>query len=194
MTMTTSPQALELPFGRPLTYADLEATPDDGHRYELLDGVLVVTPSPVMRHQRASHRLEFALEVACSDDLEVFDAPFNVVLAEDTVLVPDLLAARPSDLAEKNLPKAPVLAVEVLSPSTKWLDLTWKKEHLEMAGCAHYWVVDPEQPAITAWDLVDGSYVHGVHAEGDQPFTVEAPFPLTVVPAELVDERSRPGQ
>ena len=73
------------PPGRALTRADLEAMPHDGHRYELLDGVLVVSPSPRPVHQRAVLRVISALEPACPDSHEVLPAPVDVVLAEDTV-------------------------------------------------------------------------------------------------------------
>jgi Uma2 family endonuclease len=107
-----------LPHGRPLTRADLDRMPDDGHRYELVDGVLVVSPSPKRLHQRAVYRLWQLLNHACTPEFEVVGAPFDVVLAEDTVLIPDVLVARRTDLTDKDLPAAPALVVEVLSPST----------------------------------------------------------------------------
>lgn len=63
------------------------------------------------------------LDDGCPLDLEVFTGPPDVVLAPDTVLVPDVVVARRSDLTAQNLPAAPVLAVEVLSPSTRRFDL-----------------------------------------------------------------------
>ena len=82
-----------LPWGRPLTRADVRELPDDGHRYELLDGMLLVSPSPTHRHQRAVTRLGLLLGNACPSDQELLVAPFDVVLADDTVLQPDLLVA-----------------------------------------------------------------------------------------------------
>ena len=123
-----------LPHGRPLTRADLAGMPDDGHRYELVDGVLVVSPSPRPRHQRVVGELFVLLRAACPADLEVFVAPLDVVLAEDTLLIPDLLVTRRSDLDETSLPAAPVLAVEVLSPSTRRVDLMLKRSRCEAAG------------------------------------------------------------
>lgn len=61
----------------PLTRADLDAMPDDGRRYELIDGVLIVSPSPLHRHQRTAGRLYILLEDACPDDLEMLFAPFT---------------------------------------------------------------------------------------------------------------------
>jgi Uma2 family endonuclease len=178
-----------LPHGRPLTRADLELMPDDGHRYELVDGVLIVSPSPRMLHQRAVRRLSRLLEDSCPDDLEVFFAPLDVVLAEDTVLIPDLIVARRVDFDEKCLPKAPLLAVEVLSPSTRRIDLMLKRSRLEAAGAASYWVVDPDAPSVVAWDLVDGRYEDVATVTGDEPFRALRPYSVEIVPAQLVAER-----
>ena len=61
-------------------------------------------------------------------------APFDVALDDDTVLIPDVLVARREDLTHRNLPAAPVLAVEVLSPSTRRFDLQLKRDRYEEAG------------------------------------------------------------
>jgi Uma2 family endonuclease len=95
---------LTLPRSRPLTRADLDALPDDGHRYELIDAVLIVTPAPSMPHQRVVTRLLRLLDAACPDDLEVFVAPFDVALATDIVMQPDVLVARKVDLTPTRPP------------------------------------------------------------------------------------------
>lgn len=175
-----------LPRGRALAREDLAAMPDDGHRYELLDGVLVVSPAPSVRHQRVLRRLSRLVEDAAPESLEVFFAPFDVVLADDTVMQPDLVVARVEDLTERDLPVAPVLAVEVLSPSTRGIDLLLKKDRLQRAGCAHYWVVDPGEPAsVTAWALVEGAYRQVSHVTGSDVLAVSEPFEIAVSPAVL---------
>ena len=175
-----------LPFGRPLTRADLELMPDDGHRYELLDGVLVVTPAPGLAHQRAVARLHLALAHACTREYEVLFAPFAVVLADDTELQPDLLVARRTDLTARDLPAAPALAVEVLSRSTRRFDLLSKRSRYEAARTAAYWAVDPDEPSIRAWELRNGAYVEVGCAVGDDAVELTTPFPVTLVPAALV--------
>lgn len=175
-----------LPRSRPLTRADLDAMPDDGHRYELIDGVLLVTPAPGTRHQRASFQLGLALHRSLPPGLEILHAPFDVVLADDTVLQPDVIVVRRADLTEKNLPTAPVLAVEILSPSTRRVDLLLKRSRLEEAGCACYWVVDPDVPSIIAWHLVDGRYAEAGRAEGTDVLVLDVPYPVTICPADLV--------
>ncbi len=79
------------------------------------------------------------------------------------------------------------LAVEVLSPSTRHIDLTLKRARLETAGCASYWVVDPDQPSLTAWDLVDGSYRQVADVSGSEGAKLTRPFPIRVVPSDLLD-------
>ncbi len=183
MTVTT------LPRSRPLTWRDLEAVPDDGHRYELIDGALVVTPAPSYEHQRVALRLARLLDDLCPQDFVTLTAPFAVLLAEDTELQPDILVARRTDITHENLPAAPMLAVEVLSPSTRLIDLNLKKARYEAAGCPSYWVVDPDPDhlELTAWELVDGAYVQVAQVSGTEALHATKPFTVTVVPADLLD-------
>jgi Uma2 family endonuclease len=185
-TVTVLPPVL--PQGRGLTREDLQVMPDDGYRYELLDGSLIVSPSPRWPHQRAVGRLYGLLGAAAPDSLEVFVAPLDVELAIDTVLQPDVLVVRRSDLGDHGIKAAPVLAVEVLSPSTRLFDLNTKKARFEQARCPSYWVVDPDpdNPALVAWDLVDGVYVEVARASGTQVVLLDQPYPVTLVPADLV--------
>jgi Uma2 family endonuclease len=175
-----------LPRG-PLTVADLETMPDDGHRFELIDGALIVTPGPSWAHQRVSMRLAVALFEAHPSHLEVLSAPFDVVLGESTGVQPDLLVARRADLTEKNLPTAPLLVVEILSPSTTLVDLNLKKALYERAGVESYWVVDPEEPRLVAWELQNGAFVEVADVAADEAWTARLPYPVTVVPSALVD-------
>lgn len=175
-----------LPFSRPLTRADLETMPDDGHRYELIDGALIVTPAPAMRHQRAVLELAVLLREQCPAHLEVFIAPFDVVLSDDTVIQPDVLVARRSDLSERDLSGRPELAVEVLSASTRRIDLLLKCSRLETAGCPAYWVIDPDVPSLIAWELRDGAYAQVAMVTGDETYAAQRPYPLAVSPAALV--------
>lgn len=178
---------ITLPRGRALTAGDLATTPDDGWRYELLDGTLIVTPTPAMHHQRASMRLVVLLASACPPGLEVFHAPFAVTLTDDTVMQPDLLVARQSDLVPDGLHTAPLLAVEIASPSTRLVDLELKKARYEAAGCPSYWIVDPDEPSVTAWELNGGAYAVAGRATGTERLTVTTPFAVSIVPARLVD-------
>lgn len=177
-----------LPRSRPLRRADLESMPDDGHRYELIDGALVVTPAPSYRHQRVVGRLFTLLDSHCLAELVVLFAPFDVALDDDTVLQPDLLVARREQITESDLPAAPVLAVEVLSPSTRRIDLTLKRSRFEAAGCTSYWVVDPDELALTVWELVDGTYAKTDHVVGEHVHRAQRPFDVDVRPASLLED------
>ncbi len=176
-----------LPRSRPLTRADLATMPDDGHRYELIDGVLLVTPAPSYDHQDVVGQLYLLLSARCTSGLKVMLAPFDVAISDDTVMQPDLLVARRSDFTRRDLPTAPLLAVEVLSPSTQRFDLMTKRGRYEAAGAASYWVVDPTAPSLVAWELVDGEYVEVARVEGEQEWSASAPFEVTVRPAALRD-------
>ena len=176
-----------LPRGRALTRDDLATMPDDGHRYELIDGTLVVTPAPSPLHQVVVGALHLGLHSRCPGELRVLFAPLDVAIDDDTVLQPDLIVARRTDFTDRDLPVAPLLAVEVLSPSTRRVDLTLKRSRYQAAGCASYWVVDPDEPSLTAWELRDGEYVEVAHVVGEEPYAAAAPFDVVVTPARLVD-------
>jgi Uma2 family endonuclease len=177
---------IALPQSRPLTRDDLAAMPDDGHRYELLDGTLIVSPAPKPRHQEAVASLLVLLRQAAPRSLQVLTAPLDVALANDTVLQPDLLVARRDDFTEVDLPTAPLLAVEVLSPSTRRFDLLLKRDRFRSAGCPSYWVVDPDEPSIIAWDLIGDDYVEVGRAMGIERLRVARPIRVVITPADLV--------
>ncbi len=179
--------ALRLPWGVALTYDDLQNIPEDGHRYELLDGTLLVTPSPNFAHQNCVLSLAVLLRNAAPDGLTVVIAPFDWLIGPWTSFEPDVLVARRADIGERNLSRPPLLAVEVLSPSTRRIDLVLKRDAYAAAGVPSYWIVDPDVPSVTALRLEDGVYVEEEAAAGEEPFISSSPFPVTVVPARLLD-------
>src|SRR5436305_979281 len=143
----------------PMTVRDLERMPEDGRRYELIDGVLVGSPAPGLRHQKIAYRLYGVLEAACPLAYQVFGAPFAVHSGDKIELQPDVLVGRDEDFTDRDLPMPPVLAVEVLSPSTAIHDLNTKKAVYERFGTGSYWVIDPGEPALTVFELdQDGHY------------------------------------
>ena len=177
--------------GRPFTRADLEDMPDDGRRYELIDGVLIVSAAPGRVHQRAVLRLARLLDDACPPEFEALVAPFAIGLADDTEMQPDVLVARQDQLTDKDLPGPPALAIEVLSPSTRMIDLNHKRERFERAGTPSFWVVDPiARPAearLIAWELgPDKKYQQVADVTGEKEFAATLPYPVSVIPADLV--------
>jgi Uma2 family endonuclease len=187
MTVSTG-----LPFGRPLTVDDLEAMPDDGHRYELLDGTLLVTPGPAWEHQEVGTSLLVVLRNARPPEFTVLPAPFAVTFGlADTELQPDVFVARYSDMRHRNLPAAPVLAVEVLSPSTSLVDRNLKKAAYERFGVESYWIVDPINRTLHAFELRDGSYHQVADLQRDDIHDFERPFPVRVSMPALWEELDR---
>lgn len=178
-----------LPFGRPLTRADLERLPDDGHRYELIDGMLLVSPSPRPRHQLVVGRLHLLLSAACPPDLYVVLAPLAVALSDDTELQPDLLVAPRDQFNDKELPGAPLLSVEVLSPSTRRVDLLLKRDRLQAAGVPSYWIVDPDELSITVLELEAGGYQEVALIAGSHRHALTRPFPIALAGDDLRYER-----
>jgi Uma2 family endonuclease len=178
-----------IPHGRPFTVQDLERLPDDGNRYELIDGLLLVTPAPGWSHQEMGFALAVHLRALCPPAMRVLPAPFPVQTAFDSEVQPDVIVARYVDLTPKNLPVAPLLAVEVLSHSTRLKDRNLKKAHYVRIGVASYWILDPADPgSLTAFELDDeGRYSRVAYVEGDEEFAATRPFPITVVPARLLD-------
>ncbi|SDD53368.1 Uma2 family endonuclease, partial [Actinokineospora iranica] len=102
-TMVATTGSYPFAHGRPFTVDDLEAMPDDGNRYELLDGMLLVSPAPGVRHQKIVVKLSRLLDEVCPRSLHVLVAPFAVRTARDIELRPDVLVAREEDLTEKLL-------------------------------------------------------------------------------------------
>jgi Uma2 family endonuclease len=187
VAVTAAAPEPELPYRRPLTREYLRAIPDDGHRYELIDGALLVTPAPSPHHQVALAKLFRLVEAAAPEDLYVLFGPLDVVLADDTVVQPDLLVAPRDSFTDRELPVAPLLAVEVLSPQTRRIDLGLKRLRYEAAGCRSYWVVDPDVPSIIAWELRDGAYHLVGEAKAEESLELSLPFPVMIVPARLID-------
>lgn len=180
--------ALDLSWGAPFTEDDLVDRPDDGHRYEIIDGTLLVTPAPTPDHQTCVGSLYTLLRAACPADHRVFVAPLDVGLSRSTVVQPDLLVARKADVTPVRVEGPPLLAVEVLSPSSRRIDLGTKRLAYEGAGVPAYWLVDPDVPSLTVLDLDAGRYVEQATVAGDEAFTAMFPFAVTVVPARLLDD------
>jgi Uma2 family endonuclease len=169
-----------------LTYADIEALPYDGKRYELIDGELFVSASPNRAHQRVVGNLHLLLRAACPPELEVFVAPFDWVVDQRNVYVPDLMVARREDSTDRNLPCPPVLAVEVLSPTTRTRDVGRKYTAYERAGLAHYWIVDPFAPEVRVVEHRHGRFCTTATATGPEGLALTRPFPVNLVPDALV--------
>lgn len=168
------------------TVDDLAQLPDDGLRYELVDGMLLVSPAPRPAHQRASARLFLLLAAACPAHLEVFYAPLDWQPDRRSSLEPDLLVVAKDDIGVENITAPLELAVEVLSPSSRLRDTTLKHAKYAEGGIASYWIVDPAAPSIVAYRLTEGRYVEVARGQGDRAVRLEHPYPVVVTPGDLV--------
>lgn len=143
---------------------------------QLIEGELVVSPGPSITHQSVSGELFMLLVRAAPSDLRVLAAPLDLRAGERSMIQPDLMVI-PREIREgRQVEVPPVLAVEILSPSSRRMDLVAKPEVLARFGCEHYWVVDPEGPGIRVYRLVDGAYEAGRVVQGRGKFAVSEPF------------------
>src|SRR4030065_1336158 len=145
------------------TYEDYLKTPDD-KRYELIEGELLITPSPVTKHQSISGKLEFALRRFVTEKGlgEVFDAPLDVYLDNENVVQPDILfisKERLNIIGEKNIQGAPDLAIEIISESTAYRDLVQKKKLYARFGVKEFWIVIPDEESIEVYILKDNTFL-----------------------------------
>ena len=154
-------------------YADLERMPDDGRRYEIHGGELVVVPSPLPRHQLAALAIVRILDdyIARHGGL-VLTAPLDIVLDEFDVVQPDVLFFRAerrhlvrSDAVTRH---APDIVVEVLSPSSTSTDRGRKRWLFARYGVPEYWIVDPVARRIEVHALEGGAYRETQVAGGDE--------------------------
>jgi Uma2 family endonuclease len=163
-----------------LTYEDYVLLPNDGKRYEILDGELTVTPAPSTKHQTASGNLFVLLSQYIKErDLgKLFHAPIDLILESTSVLQPDLLfvsKARQHLITERAIEGAPDLVIEILSPTTSRTDRVTKAQIYARHSVASYWIVDPERQAIEIYLLEAGGYRLAATLQGASPI-IAPPF------------------
>lgn len=163
------------------TYADLENFPDDNLRREIINGELIVTPSPVPRHQMAVVNLVVSLAAHQKEHGgQVFPAPMDLYFADDNVVEPDVFFIRADHLEQvekKFIRHAPDLVIEISSPSTRRLELVRKRDLYADFGVPEYWYVDIEVDRVEVYRSGDGGY----------------PAPTLKFPGELLDALQLPG-
>lgn len=143
-----------------LTVEDLDAFPDDDVRRELLDGELLVSPSPFRRHQELVGRLHGLIwtHLRAHGGGRVFVAPFDVVLSQDTLFEPDLLFVGDDQLqilTERNVQGPPALVIEVLSDPRR--DRVRKHAAYARFAVREYWIVDPDSDWVEVYRLLEPS-------------------------------------
>ncbi len=144
------------------TYEDYLKTPDDT-RYELIEGELLMTPSPKPNHQRISIRLASVIHKFVTEHNlgEVFDAPCDVYLDNENVVQPDILFIskdRLDIIGEKNIQGAPDLVIEIISENIAYRDTIQKKKLYAKFGVKEYWIVAPDDRLVEVYILKNGEY------------------------------------
>jgi Uma2 family endonuclease len=172
---------------RILTVEDMENMPDDEFRYELDDGVLIVSPAPSTLHQPAVTRLAVILSMACPAEFVVL-AGVGVNISEFQHRVPDLAVVRADSLETVFQETPPELVVEVASPRTQLYDRNRKKDVYRDFGISRYWIIEPDRshPELTVLELRSDAYEQTAHVTCDEECRAVAPFAVTVVPSTLV--------
>lgn len=173
--------------GRALTVEDMEHMPDDEYRYELDDGVLIVSPAPSNLHQLAVSRLVVFLSAVCPPGLLVLAGP-GVNIGRFQHRVPDVAVVRADSMDTVFQEQPPLLAVEVASPRTRLYDRNRKKDVYQQFGIPSYWIIDPDKtkPELTVFELRDGKYQEVARVTGDEAYQAALPFDLRVTPSALV--------
>jgi Uma2 family endonuclease len=141
-------------------YSDYARLPDDGNRYEVIDGELLVTPAPSPLHQRVLFRLAMELDTYVErHGLGVVLPDVDLLLQTGQFLRPDFLVAAGSSkegITRRGVEKAPSLVVEILSPTSGSIDLVKKPARYGDFGIPEYWVLDPDERCAWVWRFAAG--------------------------------------
>jgi Uma2 family endonuclease len=141
-----------------LTVEHYRELPENGPRYQLIEGELFMAPAPNRYHQDISRNLEYILLKYLDEHPvgKLYDAPFDVYLDEHNVFQPDIVFvsdARLSILTEAGAEGAPDFVVEILSPKTAQLDRIQKRQIYTRAGVQELWIIDPKLRCIEVYFL-----------------------------------------
>ena len=143
------------------TYADYARLPDDGNRYEVIDGELLMTPAPSTGHQHILATLMIALRpYAEREALGVVLPDVDLLFASGQYLRPDLVFvpnSSRSGITNRGVEEAPGLVVEILSPTSASIDRVKKPLRYGDFGVPEYWVVDSEERVVWVWRFAEGA-------------------------------------
>ena len=155
---------LNVPEKTKYTYSDYAELPE-GAPYQLINGHLVMTPSPTPYHQKVSWRLMKVIDDFLESQSEhigqAFAAPLDVYFEATEVFQPDLIFIRQERehiIGEQKIEGAPDLVVEILSEATAYYDLRHKKAIYAKHGVSEYWIVDPMAKSFEIYELRDEGY------------------------------------
>jgi Uma2 family endonuclease len=182
---------VEEPIRAKMHFSDYLELPDDGKRYEVLEGTLMMSPAPGFRHQRVSSNLHFSLETWCrarAPEGQVLAAPFDVVLADDTIVQPDLIYVRPERaglIVAERLHGAPDLVVEIFHAAGASRDRVAKLQVYSRFQIPEYWLVDIDARTLTMLALFNRDYTPFASGTGDAPLRSRVLDGLDIRPSEV---------
>jgi len=145
------------------TYQDYSEIPDDGNRYEIIEGELIMSPAPYTIHQKVSRKIVYRLISFVEKEKlgELYYAPVDVLLSDINVVQPDILFISKANLqiiTAKNIKGIPDLVIEIISPATGYYDLSGKKDLYEKFGVQEYWIVDPMKQRVEIYLNVENQF------------------------------------
>lgn len=145
-----------LPKELQFTYSDYKEFPEDGKRYEILEGRLLMVPSPFINHQRVSGRLFWHINKYVKENGlgEIFHPPCDVILSEINVVQPDIIFISKENaqiITEENIKGTPDLLIEILSKTSKKNDEIIKKKIYANNQVNEYWIVDPVGSSVKVY-------------------------------------------
>ncbi len=153
-----------------MSAAEFFELPESNQPTELIDGEVIMSPSPVPKHQVISGQLYSLLKSLIPDGI-LFYAPMDVHFDDDNVIQPDLawVAADSSCvITDKRLEGAPDLIIEIFSPGTAKRDKKDKYQLYQQHGVREYWMVDPVGQYVEVCVLEDAAFIqHGVYGPED---------------------------
>ena len=174
------------------TIEDLVELPDDGNRYEIRDGSLLVTPPPNVPHCRATLELDHLLLRAAPDHLEVCGVGLGInINRRHSYYIPDVIVVEKDALKTRRLAVEPSevrLVVEVLSPSNRGRDLVEKRHDYARAGIPQYWILDQDKETLIVLRLDESGqqYVQAAVVRPGERWHTDEPFPVTFDLGEIL--------
>jgi Uma2 family endonuclease len=194
--MTSAVASMRLPDVSGYTTADLHALPDDGRRWELIDGSLIVSPSATIDHNIIARWIAQVLEDACPNGDHVVGTDQSATIDDHNEPRPDVVVTSAEFLQQSPFPLAGArLVVEVIAPTSVLRDTETKRALYARAGVPAYWIVRPvaDEPTISLAELVlddDGRYRYATHYT-TEIFETKVPWPVRIDLPAMIARRAQ---
>ncbi|BCB81305.1 Uma2 family endonuclease [Phytohabitans flavus] len=176
------------------TTDDLDAFPEDGYRRELLDGVLMTSPSPTNIHQIIAGRLMVALEESCPDDLQVTQG-VEIRVSKRRSFIPDVLVTTGTQRrTSKYEPHEVMLAVEIVSDGSQTMDRITKPALYAQAGIPYYWRIETDKVIVVHTQKIDlTDEIYQPTGQFADVVKIDEPWPISSLVSRLTPRHYRAG-